>query len=441
MVGTGALWDDGGVMTTDTETIDRTAAHATPRATRSIDERMLGGVAGGLAEHLGVPVLWVRGFFVVSCVLTGLGIVLYGALWLFMPLETRTSTAPGLEAATRMGRRPAPARNLRDVGVLVALGAIALGGIAIGQQVWSFSVIFWPVVIGIAGVAVLWWQADEAQRDRVVDLTGRVSLLRAVVGRGDWAAWVRVVLGNALIVGAIVAVGVQTGRATVAREVVFAGVIGIAGIALVLGPWLLRMAGELSDERGARIRQQERADVAAHLHDSVLQTLALIQKHSDDPRAVATLARAQERDLRSWLYSEEADVQGTVATALRAAAAEVEDAHGVPVEVVVVGDARQSERAAALVAAAREAMVNAAKHSAAPKVDVYAELSDSRAEVFVRDRGRGFDIEAVPADRLGIRNSIEGRMERHGGWASVRAVPGEGTEVTLTMEFAPEETK
>jgi signal transduction histidine kinase len=207
----------------------------------------------------------------------------------------------------------------------------------------------------------------------------------------------------------------------------------VIGLGLMVGPWLFRLTGDLSEERAARVRSQERADMAAHLHDSVLQTLALIQKHAEDGRTVATLARAQERDLRSWLYGDQAHPETSVAGALKAAAAEVEDAHGVPVEVVTVGDVRVTEALRPLVLAAREAMVNAAKHSGADKVDVFAECSDSAVEVFVRDRGQGFDDSAVPEDRLGVRNSILARMERHGGHAKIRTAPGEGTEVRLSL--------
>jgi signal transduction histidine kinase len=237
-----------------------------------------------------------------------------------------------------------------------------------------------------------------------------------------------------LLLAALVLFAVQSGHAGVAREVVVAGVLGVAGLALTIGPWLFRLAGDLSEERAARVRSQERADVAAHLHDSVLQTLALIQKHSEDGRMVATLARAQERDLRSWLYADEVPPDTSVNSALRAAAAEVEDAHGVPVEVVTVGDAPASDHLRALVLAAREAMVNAAKHSGADKVDVYAEMADGQTEVFVRDRGRGFELGEVPDDRLGVRNSIVDRMERHGGSAVIRTAPAEGTEVRLAMQ-------
>jgi signal transduction histidine kinase len=254
------------------------------------------------------------------------------------------------------------------------------------------------------------------------------------VGRGTVASYTRLAAGLALLAFALVLFAVLTGRSGVAGEVLIAGAVGVVGLALTIGPWLFRLVGDLAEERAVRVRTQERADVAAHLHDSVLQTLALIQKHADDGKTVAQLARAQERDLRSWLYDDVSAADSSLVSSLRSAAAEVEDAHGVPVEVVTVGDAVLSRELQPLVLAAREAMVNAAKHSGAGKVDVYAEAGDGQVEVFVRDRGAGFDLSVVPADRLGVRNSIVERMRRHGGTARVRTAPGEGTEVALTME-------
>jgi signal transduction histidine kinase/phage shock protein PspC (stress-responsive transcriptional regulator) len=407
------------------------------RAYRSLDDRFLGGVAAGLAAHLGVDVVAVRAAFVLTSLLGGFGAMVYAGLWMVLPLEGRIDDQPpGLDAATRQGKRPSRARRLQDVGPLVAAAAFAVGLVLLAQRWFGGSFLFWPLLLAVAGIAVLWWQADEAQRERWTDPSGRIDLVRALVGGGGAASWARLAAGLALLALALGLFAAQTGRAGVARDVLLAGILGVGGLALMVGPWLFRLSGDLSEERAARIRSQERADVAAHLHDSVLQTLALIQKHADDGRTVATLARAQERDLRGWLYGDQGRPETSLAAALKAAAAEVEDAHGVPVEVVTVGDAPVTERLRPLVLAAREAMVNAAKHSGADKVDVFAESADRRTEVFVRDRGRGFDQETVADDRLGVRNSIIDRMQRHGGTAVIRSAPGEGTEVRLGMEHA-----
>src|SRR4051794_17012963 len=275
---------------------------------------------------------------------------------------------------------------------------------------WSDAVV-WPAVLTAAGLAILWQQSD-----------------RPAPGRNP-----RTLLGAALIIGGGVVFLSATDAVGGLGNLVLATAVVFAGTALVFGPWWVRLTNALTAERAARIRSQERAEVAAHLHDSVLQTLALIQRQADDPREVAQLARRQERELRAWLNEEEAAAAGSLAGALRAAAADVEARLGIEVEVVAVGDAALDERTTALAAAAREAMTNAAKFSGAPRIDVFAELADGRAEVFVRDRGVGFDRNAVPEDRRGLRESIEGRMARHGGSARITSAPGSGTEVELRL--------
>jgi signal transduction histidine kinase len=209
--------------------------------------------------------------------------------------------------------------------------------------------------------------------------------------------------------------------------------VTVIGLALITGPWWMRMMSQLSSERAERIRSQERADIAAHLHDSVLQTLALIQRNAGSPREVARLARGQERTLRSLLYGDRT-ATGQFADELRTAAAEVEDAYAVSVDVVVVGDAPLDGDLAALAAAAREALVNAAKHSGVDAVSVYAELEPHEVSVFVKDRGMGFDMDAIADDRQGIRGSIVGRVERHGGTVRLTSAKGAGTEVELRMK-------
>jgi len=423
------------VVTMKTQHPETPATLEARRASRSTEGRLIGGVAAGLSAHLSVDVMYVRGAFVLASVFGGFGVALYAGLWMILPSDARFAQgAPGLDAASRQGKRPGRPSKLEDLGPLVALGAVALGVVALLQSLGGGFVAFWPVVLGTVGLAVLWRQADEAQRERWTDSTGRIDLVRAVVGRGGVASYARLAAGVGLLISALALFALQPGQAGVSRDVLVAAALGVAGLALTVGPWLFRLAGDLSEERAERVRSQERADVAAHLHDSVLQTLALIQKHAEDGWAVARLARAQERDLRSWLYAEESGPKTSVAGALRAVAAEVEDSHGTPIEVVTVGDLPSSERSQPLLLAAREAMVNAAKHSGADRIDVYAEMGAELTELFVRDRGRGFDPTQVPSDRLGVRASIIDRMRRHGGVAEIKSAQGQGAEVRLSLE-------
>ncbi len=409
------------------------------RAYRDTHEPFVGGVAGGLAAHFGIPVLWVRAGFVLMTAFGGFGIAVYAGLWMVLPSDSRfEQLAPGLESATRTGKRPGRVRRLTDVGPAIALGCLGFGLVIAVESLLGAGAIFWPLVIGAAGIALLWRQADEAQRERWVDSTGRIDPVKAVFGRGGWASYARVGAGFALIVTALVVFSLRSGSLGTARDVALAGVLGIAGLAVVVGPWVYRLASDLTAERAERVRTQERADLAAHLHDSVLQTLALIQKNAGDGPTVARLARAQERDLRSWLYAGEAADESTVGSALRGVGAAVEDSHGVSVDVVTVGDCEFGEGLRPLVQAAREAVTNAAKHAGTGKVDVYAEVTAEAVDVFVRDRGTGFDTDAIADDRFGVRNSIIDRMQRHGGQAEIRSALGEGTEVRLHL---PRETE
>jgi signal transduction histidine kinase/phage shock protein PspC (stress-responsive transcriptional regulator) len=411
-----------------------THAHEWRRATRDSESPIVGGVASGLARHLGVPVLWVRAGFVLAAAFGGLGVVLYAALWIMLPSDSRFETGtPGAESASRGGRRPSRVRRLADAGPTIALAALGLGVILVVQALLGAGAIFWPIVIGLAGLALLWRQADEVQRERWLDNSARLNPARIVFGSGGWASYARVIAGVLLVVIAVVLVGASGATVGEARNALLAGLFGVAGLALVAGPVVFRLASDLGAEREERIRTQERADVAAHLHDSVLQTLALIQKNSHDPVIVARLARAQERDLRSWLYAEESTDERSLAGALRAAAAEVEDVHGVSVDVVAVGDCELDDALRPILQATREAVTNAAKHAGTGRVDVYAEVTAGAVDVFVRDRGAGFTVDDVPEDRYGVRRSILDRMERHGGKAEIRSAPGEGTEVRLHL--------
>ncbi len=391
-------------------------------------------MAAGLARHLGRSVLTVRVAFVVAAALGGLGAAYYAILWLMMPARREPEEAPGLDAARRGGRRPGRLRRLADAGPVVVLAVLGIGVVLVVSALTGTGTVLWPLVLAGGGTVLLWRQADEAQRERWTDATGRVGPARVLLGRGGWAAWARLLAGLLLMAVAVLLFSVQGGSLVMARDLVVAALLGVVGIGVVVGPWVVRLVADLGEERAERVRTQERSDVAAHLHDSVLQTLALIQNNAADPAAVSRLARAQERDLRSWLFDAPAAAGASLAASVRAAAAEVEDAHGVVVDVVAVGDVSSDDRVRPVVAAAREAMVNAARHSGVDRVDVYLEVAGSRVEVFVRDRGHGFDLAAVPADRHGVRRSIVDRLERHGGSAEVRTAPGEGTEVRLRLD-------
>lgn len=390
---------------------------------RSSDGRWLGGVARGLAGHLGLPVFWVRLAFVALFVANGLGALLYAAFWSFVPL-----------GVGGLSPQPPSAPAKADRGQLVALLALLVASMVFVASVdlnGTARAYLFPALLVGAGVAVVWRQADNARRARWAEAGRRrrnLTLARSAAG--------------VLLVGAGVSgMFVIQGSAEHLGAVLQASLAVLVGVALLAGPWLVRMAQDLGQERLMRIRAQERAEVAAHVHDSVLHTLTLIQRNADRPAEVRRLARSQERELRNWLHRPEGsgraaeDEPATLAEAVKRTAAEVEDKHGVPLEVVLVGDCPLDEPLPALIQAAREAMVNAAKYGGeGGPVQVFAEVSGPEVFVSVRDRGPGFDLDAVPADRMGVRESIIGRMERHGGTARLRSAPDGGTEVELEME-------
>ncbi len=411
------------------------AAPGRNRAVRINDGAVLGGVCTGLARHFGWPVLVVRIVFVGLAIAQLFGVLAYGALWLLMPRASAVD-APGLEAATRTGLRTRGRARRRQVdrGTVLALAALGTGLLWLVQTsgLGISSRLFWPVAFACAGAALVWRQADSSAQQRWRAEAGGRIWLAPFVARGGWPALVRVIVGLGLVGAAFGLVVARYSQLAVLPQVLAMTLLALTGLAVVLAPWLHRSRTALNEARAEKVRADARADMAAHLHDSVLQTLALIQRQSDDPRAVSRLARRQERELRGWLYADDVP-EASLKAALTAAAAAVEDEQGLPVELVVVGDCDTSDPVQALVRAAREAMVNAAKHSGADKVDVYAEVTDDLVEVFVRDRGVGFDVDAVADDRHGVRDSISNRMVRHGGRASVRSQPGDGTEVRLEV--------
>ncbi|MGC9666692.1 PspC domain-containing protein [Planosporangium sp. 12N6] len=390
------------------------------RLYRVTDGRVAAGVAAGIAAHLNASVTLVRIAFVVLASFSGLGALLYAAFWAVLP------TQPGERTSTRNRRQVVPFVAL-GVGILLVQALSGTGGVK--------SVIGWLVAIVAVGVGIIWRQADPKRRERWTATVPQAPWLGAVLETDRRGLMLRLVGGGALVVAGIIGtVAVASGAdlSVLANGLLFAG-LALAGVGLALAPLLWRVFGQLRAEREARIREQERADIAAMIHDQVLHTLALIQRNAGDTKAVLRLARGQERTLRGWLYKSTASPAERFGAALEEAAAEVEDTYTVAVEVVIVGDRDVDDRIRALVAAAREAMVNAGKHAEVSSVSLYAEVEPDQASVFVRDRGVGFDPGAVDDDRHGVRGSIIGRMKRHGGRAEIRSEPGEGTEVRLFM--------
>jgi signal transduction histidine kinase len=421
---------------------------------RDTSRRLLGGVCAGLGRTLGLDPLIVRVAFVAAAV-AGIGIPAYLVAWAVLPAEG------GSAPVVRLLRGRAAVEVALGVGLLVLAGMLTMRELGI----WFSDAIAWPLVLIAAGGALLWRQSfggareekkevpasallqstrEDAEREPAVEATSGegTSVGRrqdvAVPASERAAAYSRVSVGIALVIAAGLIFLQTTGALSAARDVLLAVLVVVVVLAVILAPLILRLVRSRNEERARRIRSQERAEVAAHLHDSVLQTLALVQRRAHEPGEVAQLARRQERELRAWLAGRPAPGQtATLSAALEAAAADVEERHGVPVEVVTVGERELDHDADAVVAAAREAMTNAAKFGGGSTVDVYAEVADGRLAVFVRDRGPGFDPTAVPSDRGGVRESIVGRMERHGGRATIRSDAETGTEVELVLESTP----
>jgi signal transduction histidine kinase len=422
-------------------------AAARPRFERDTENAIVAGLLAGLARRLDVDPLLVRIVFGVLVVVTsGAALVVYVIAWPFVPADHEEG-----RPATKTERWLKRASSPRRLRLAAGVGLLTLATLLVFRElgIWWSDAVIWPLVMAASGAALLWAQSramqpglevepeSHAVATTAAETPAPAAAAEAPVRRAGAADLYRGGFGVALVVGAGLLFLSANDALGGAREAVLVAVAAIAALALILAPFLWRLGRNLAAERAERIRSQERAELAAHLHDSVLQTLTLMQKRADNPREVATLARRQERELRSWLFDGRSRRTASLATAIEDAAAEVEDAHGVPIEVVVVGDLELDERAAALVAATREALTNAAKFAGdAGAVAVYAEMQNGAAQVFVRDRGAGFDPERIPDDRRGVRESIVGRMERHGGKATVRSTPGSGTEIELTLEAA-----
>lgn len=428
-----------------------------PALLRSNDA-MIAGVCAGLAAHLGISVNVARIGMVGLALAGGAGIFLYGWLWVLVPTEEEqlrkgpTPVGPRLSFPKSPGQaegtggpsgRPdgggffsggatvsppeGPGSNTQTwIGkreVLLGTALLLVAAVAIAQQLGANLPLDTLLPIGVvaAGAVLAWTQLDESRRAGLMNRAGASQA----------SGLARLVAGLLLVtVGVLILVS-----GSIAWEITWSTLIAtgavLAGVFLVLAPWGLKFWRDLETERSGRARETERAEIAAHLHDSVLQTLALIQNRAGSEQDVIRLARAQERELRNWLYADATHQSGNLAERIRAVAAEIEDSYGTPINVVVVGDTELSAQQEVLAQAAREAVLNAAKH-AGGNISVYLEAGPTGSTIFVRDRGSGFDPDAVPADRMGIRVSLYSRMHRHGGDVSIRS-NADGTEVKLVM--------
>lgn len=365
---------------------------AIPRAYRETRGRWIGGVAVGLADHLGWPVAAVRAAFLVLTFFGGIGVVAYAAYWAVLPARDDDES---------------------DTARLLAFAALVVGGfLLVPTNPWMQVGL--PLAVIALGATVVWTRVAPGRRPRP-----------------DGLQWTALLLGVLLVILGVIGVAATGLGLRSVLNVAAVAILLVVGVGLIAMPWIAGLYRELTNERQERVRSQTRAELATQVHDSVLQTLTLIRQHAEDPEQVVRLARAEERHLRSWLYEPSGDPEQTLSAALAAAAARVEADHPVTVEVVCVGDAGLDDRGRALVAAASEAVLNAARH-AGGAISLYAEVDDDGIGVFVRDRGAGFDLQTVPVDRKGVSESMIGRMQRAGGSCAIRS-DGRGTEVALSL--------
>ncbi|WP_238146888.1 ATP-binding protein [Ornithinimicrobium murale] len=392
-------------------------AASRPPLRRGGEGSLLAGVSQGLGDHLGLHPFAIRALFVAMTAIGGAGALIYAFLWATIEPVDEQDAVP-------LERRTSPGALLVAGGAVVVM--IGVLGFLQSQGLNLRLDITIPVLVLTVGAVFIWAQLDTSGRQRLL----------ADQGGSPQKALGRLVIGAGLAVVGLVALTTQNADLGQLRSVAAAVVVALIGVGLLAAPYLTRLWRNLREEQAATARATERADIAAHLHDSVLQTLALIQRRADDPTQVARLARAQERELRSWLYAGPVGPAATLAGAVAAAGHDVEDLHGVPIEVIITGDRPLDADGQALVNALREAMLNAVRHGE-PPVSAYVEVGGRSVEAFVRDHGEGFDLDAVPSDRLGVRESILGRMDRHGGTARLRRLE-HGTEVSLELPLSHE---
>ena len=378
---------------------------------------LMGGVCAGIATHLGVNVWLVRAIFVGLLFLNGVGALAYALAIALIPAGNPASSQ--LAAPTRLAAQlnQLQSKDGRDQAATIFSGVVLLALAAIlvaWSRGWLESNAYLPLLIIGCGAALAWSQAEEVMH------TPR-----------SMAAIARLVAGLALaVLGVLIWLSDHTDMSGMLIGA-FAALVMLSVVALVLAPLWLGVIRQLSQTQAAQARASERADIAAHLHDSVLQTLTLLRAQADDPQRVAALALSQERELRAWLYGDNHPTNENLRSEVESVSREIEQLYGVPVDSVIVGDTPATTKTRVLTSALREALANAVRHGK-PPISLYVEVSGQEVEAYVRDHGAGFDLETINPDRHGVRDSIIGRMQRHGGSATIRAREP-GTEVCLRL--------
>ena len=378
---------------------------------------LMGGVCAGIATHLGVNVWLVRAIFVGLLFLNGVGALAYALAIALIPTGNPASSQ--LAAPTRLATQlnQLQSKDGRDQATTIFSGVVLLALAAIlvaWSRGWLESNAYLPLLIIGCGAALAWSQAEEVMHTpRSMAAIARLAagLALAVLGVLIWLSDHTDMSG--MLIGA------------------FAALVMLSVVALVLAPLWLGVIRQLSQTQAAQARASERADIAAHLHDSVLQTLTLLRAQADDPQRVAALALSQERELRAWLYGDNHPTNENLRSEVESVSREIEQLYGVPVDSVIVGDTPATAKTRVLTSALREALANAVRHGK-PPISLYVEVSGQEVEAYVRDHGAGFELEAINPDRHGVRDSIIGRMQRHGGSATIRAREP-GTEVCLRL--------
>jgi signal transduction histidine kinase/phage shock protein PspC (stress-responsive transcriptional regulator) len=421
-----------------------------PRAYRLVELGLVAGVAAGMSAHFKIPVWALRVGFLLACGWKLSGAIAYGFMWVLLSQQPK-SLPLGLVVAEKQGQRiPTRVSSLRRVagwcGSVLMVVAISWG-IHLYDHSWFGQDVFVVCALGL-GIAIVWITHEMEWFTWVKAISVVVGMLLAggaasVLVTHRWAGCVHrdqcdVVVGVLADMWAVITSKLNQPYDLYDGYVFTSFAVGSALVVLTIAliPWFLHPR-RTAEEKELELIQQTRAEFAAHLHDSVLQTLAVIQKQSTDGKAVAQLARRQEKDLRDWLYAEQVEEE-SAKSALKEVISELEAIYPVAVELVTVGDHEMTVEVDAVVRAAREAILNAAKHSQADKIDVYAEMKPECLEVYVRDRGRGFKVDDIGEDRLGIRRSIIDRVTRFGGLVNVRSTEGEGTEIYLSMPLKKE---